>query len=367
MIAFLRSTDGNPDSRLQKYMDAVEGKRIPYLSLCWDRNLKYEDDDRHLFYHKTAVYGSGIKNLMKLAGFNCYLIKQLVKNRKRYTTIHACDFDTIVPALFMKVFFRKRVIYDIFDWFVDSRELHNPVLRNLILGVEHIALRLSDRTIVCEEERKKQICYLPKHIWVLPNIPNFTVQGSSSLLKADNILKVSYVGVLTRHRGLEKVLQFAVAHADKIELDIAGFGELETNVKEACRQAGNVHFHGTVSYKDGIDIMRKSDLILAIYEKTISNHIYAAPNKYYEGLFLGKPIVTTKDTYVGIKTEKYKTGFAIGESMEDLNAFFLQEDLQNKIAVCAENAARMWKDKYSTYINDFMNTVYIPYIVSKRK
>ena len=39
MIVFLRSTDGNPDSRLQKYIDAVIEKKIDFLTLCWDRNL----------------------------------------------------------------------------------------------------------------------------------------------------------------------------------------------------------------------------------------------------------------------------------------------------------------------------------------
>lgn len=32
MIAFLRSTDGNPDSRLQKYIDSVNERKIDFLA-----------------------------------------------------------------------------------------------------------------------------------------------------------------------------------------------------------------------------------------------------------------------------------------------------------------------------------------------
>lgn len=367
MIAFLRSTDGNPDSRLQKYIDAVKEHEIDFIAFCWDRNLKFTDNKNYTYYHKRAVYGSGMKNMINLIGFNLFLLKKLITNRKKYNIIHACDFDTILPAIFMKIFFHKNVIYDIFDWFVDSRELHNPIIKNCILCLEYIALKLSDRTIVCEEERKKQICYQPKDLWILPNIPNF--RSLNSLVKEATTpkIKISYVGVLTKHRGIEKIVKYAETHSEQIELEIAGFGELEDLIKKACTKATNIHFWGTVPYVSGIEIMRNSDIILAIYEKTIPNHIYAAPNKYYEGLYLGKPILTTKDTYVGIKTEKHKTGFTITEDYNELETLFSKEDLRINIKLYKENACNLWKCKYSNYITTFMNEIYIPFILSSIK
>ena len=32
----------------------------------------------------------------------------------------------------------------------------------------------------------------------------------------------------------------------------------------------------------------------AIYDPNISNHYYAAPNKFYEALMLGKPLIMVK-------------------------------------------------------------------------
>lgn len=367
MIAFLRSTDGNPDSRLQKYIDTVTEQKISFLAFCWDRNLKYADNKNYIYYHKKAVYGSGMKNMIKLLGFNFFLLKKLISYRKKYDIIHACDFDTILPAIFMKIFFHKKVIYDIFDWFVDSRELHNFIIKNSILYFEYIALKLSDRIIICEEERKKQLCFQPKNIWVLPNIPNFKTLASSDAVTTNSKIKLSYVGVLTKHRGIEKIVEYAKNHQDQIDLEIAGFGELEKLIKETCKQVNNIHFWGTVPYEKGIEIMKSSDIILAIYEKTIPNHIYAAPNKYYEGLYLGKPIITTKDTYVGIKTEKYKTGFTINEDFNELEILFSKETLREEINQYKTNASNIWKSKYSNYITTFMNETYSPFILTNEK
>lgn len=147
-------------------------------------------------------------------------------------------------------------------------------------------------------------------------------------------------------------------------MEIAGFGELEDLIKQACIQANNIHYWGTVPYEKGIEIMKNSDIILAIYEKTIPNHIYAAPNKYYEGLYLGKPILTTKDTYVGIKTEKYKTGFTISEDTNELETFFSKENLRSEINKYKINAHNLWESKYSNYIATFMNEIYTPFILS---
>lgn len=361
MIVLLRSTDGNPDSRLEKYVDALEFANCPYLEFCWDRKGKFEDTDRIFFYKKRALYGSGWGNLKGLLGFDLFLIKKLFKYRKKYSIIHACDFDTVLPAMIMKLFFRKKVIYDIFDWYVDSRELGFSFIRYFILLIESINLKFSDITIICEEERKKQLCVVPRKLWILPNIPNLgnsSFPGSQS--KSEQI-NISYVGVFAKHRGIEKILKLVANHPSKYKLDMAGFGELEPMVRSAAEDSSNIVYHGSVKYTDGLSIMSGSDIILAIYEKTIPNHIYAAPNKYYEGLCLGIPILTTMGTYVGTKTNAKSTGFSIGETYEEMEDFF-KSVTNEELKLRGKNAFEEWNFKYKAFIDQFMNEKYLPFI-----
>ena len=367
MVIFLRSLDCNPDPRVQKYCDYLDREKVDYHILCWDRSEKLSNDRLHSYFRKTAEYGTGLKNIYGILKFNQYLIKQLYRKRKSYKIIHACDFDTILPALLFKVLFRKTVIYDIFDWFVDSRHFNNKILKNIILLIEKIALKLSDATIICDEERKSQLNYIPKVLWVLPNIPNFKSKRGiekSLLEETDDKIRLSYVGTMPADRGIDKLLE-CVKNNPQLELNIAGFGIMDKLVREYSDKCQNIHFYGTVPYEKGMEIMRNSDIIVAIYEKLVLNNVYAAPNKYYEGLYLGKPILTTQGTLVGAHTEKYKTGFVIGESYEDMNSLFKQENLLKLAKQYGENASRIWNEKYKHYVNNFMDQTYGLFIKTK--
>lgn len=367
MVVFLRSLDCQPDPRVQKYCDYLAEANANYHIYCWDRDVKYSDDKLHTYYHKEAGYGGGLKNASGILSFNKFLFKQLYKNRKSYKIIHSCDFDTILPALFFKLFFKKIVIYDIFDWFVDSRHFKNRLIKQFILCVEKLALRLSDAVIICDEERKSQINFTPKQLWILPNIPNFDYSNSfegRGNIKQGNIITLSYVGTMPADRGIDKLLE-CVKNNPFLELNIAGFGIMDKLVQEYSDQCSNIHFYGTVPYEKGMQIMANSDIIIAIYEKTVLNNVYAAPNKYYEGLYLGKPILTTQGTLVGNHTQKYETGFVIGESQEELNSFFKQQNLASKIIRCGQNAKKIWNEKYCNYVSSFMNQFYLPFCLHK--
>lgn len=363
MIVLLRSTDGCPDSRLEKYVDTLESHNIEYCTVCWDRNCKLSDSGKNVYYHRKSQYSLGWKNICGLVGFNLFIFKWLWKNRKNIRTIHACDFDTVLPAMLFKLLFHCIVIYDIFDWYVDSRNL--SILKYVVLLLEWGNLKLADVTLICEEERKKQLCTLPRKCWVLPNIPNLIQFKREDFVvnKYDStIIRISYVGILSRNRGLENVLKFVSEHPFTYTLSIAGFGELESLVDEYAKRFENIIFYGAVKYSKGLEIMYNSDIIMAIYELSVPNHLYAAPNKYYEGLFLGKPILTTKGTLVGNKTEDNGTGFVIEDSFEALVSL-LNRLTKKEIASLGEVAESLWTTKYSTYVNDFMNNYYLPFIV----
>ena len=362
MIILLRSTDGEPDSRFEKYTDFLRKKQLSYFTLCWDRMGKKIQTDNNLYYQKKAKYGDGIKNIIGLIGFNWFLIRKLICLRKKYRVIHACDFDTIFPAILLKIFFRKKVIYDIFDWYIDSRGISNPLIRKSLLVCEYINIKLSDVVIVCEEERIPQIIYTPSKIWVLPNIPYF--KDIDFPKEQTKCLTLSYVGILMNFRGIDKIVKYAKANPN-IRLKVAGFGTLESLFTRE-EMSENIEYYGAVKYLDGLKIMNSSDIICAIYEKNNPNHIYAAPNKYYEGLYLGKPIITTEGTLVGNKTAANKTGFVIGEYYENLKS--LLDNLQKaQIQKYSENAQNLWLNKYKDYVLNFFECEYFPFIMKSNE
>lgn len=56
----------------------------------------------------------------------------------------------------------------------------------------------------------------------------------------------------------------------------------------------------------------------AIYDPDVPNHKYAAPNKFYESLMLGKPVIMAKNTGFDEILETEKIGYLMDYSSEGL-------------------------------------------------
>lgn len=365
-VILLRSIDLLPDPRVEKYVDFFKEHNIDYILVGWNRSNEVKLKQRTIFFNLSAQYGSGISNLSKLVRFNFFLIRTLLLNVKKYKYIHACDFDTVIPALLIKLLFGKKVIFDIFDWYSDSRVISNNFLSRVIEFLEKKALKYSDYVIICDSERISQlpISIDLRKLKILPNIPvvNSSLLSKEDKREEDYYLTISYVGILGVGRGLENLL-IVVSKNSNLKLNIAGFGELQNLVEKYANEYGNITYWGKVDYSESISIMKNSDIIAAMYYKINKNHIYAAPNKYFEGLFLGKPIITTMGTSIGNKTEFFFTGFVINESYEALEELLLKIE-RRKIIEYSENASKLWKDKYENYVSNFMIDEYLKMIES---
>lgn len=349
-----------PDPRVEKYVRFYQENKFDYQLVGWNRADYPQKKEHTLYFECPSQYGEGVKNLKKLGRFNMFLLQTLWKRRATYQTIHACDLDTVMPALVVKLFFRKKVIFDIFDWYSDSRLLPAKWLKAVVHASERMAVRFADYVILCDEERERQIPFPMKKekVIVLPNIPSFETFALPPLQLPDTEkeLTISYVGILGRHRGLEDLLE-VVSTRDDIRLKIAGFGELESLVARYSSRYEQICFVGKVAYAEGLALMEQSDIIAAMYYKTIRNHLYAAPNKYYEALFLGKPLLTTAGTLIGAKTEKYQTGYVIEEGKEAIIQCLsgLEKESMQRLS---SHARRLWKDVYQNLWKETIDAAY---------
>jgi glycosyltransferase involved in cell wall biosynthesis len=360
MVLLIRSTDVNPDPRVQKYIDYYTRSSIDYKIIAWNRDGNELSKENTIYINKKSSYENGFNNISKLIFWNIFILKQLLLNRKKIKLIHACDFDTVLPCVFMSILFHKKFVYDIFDWYTDSRSIPKPI-NYVILAMEKVAIKLSYRIILCETERLLQIPFKinPNKVWILPNIPSFIINDSKTNKNVNKIyvektnISLSYVGVLGRDRGIEDVLEF-VSKNPIFVLNIAGFGVLQETVKLYSTNYKNIIFHGKVNYKKGIDIMSNSNIIIALYYRSNKNHIFAAPNKYYESLYLGIPILTTKNTLVGDKVTKNQTGYVFDENKENLgDILFNLKGLELKSYNCKQTFLNV-----KNVLNNFFNYKY---------
>lgn len=345
---FIRSQLPDTDSRLQRYINILKKSNSNYLVVGWDReNNTSKFKDNEIIYNKPAPIGGGIKNIFQLILWNIFIFRVLFKYKKEYKNIHSVDFDTILPALFFKLFFRKNLIFDIYDKYTDARKMPK-FISFFIDKLEYFSCLMADKLILPDICRVKQLGLKNISPLIIENVP-YSDNIVYKEMRNSVPIVVSYVGILERNnRGLEKLINVVKEYPEKIVLHIAGDGELRKIIESASLKFKNIIYFGPVGYGKALNIMSDSHLIVGMYYKTIKNHLYASPNKYYEHLFLGRPLLTTIGTPPGDKVLEFDTGFALNEDEESLLEFFDKVSLEK----CNEfglRARKLWEDKYSNY------------------
>ena len=363
-VIILRSNQILSDSRTEKYVDFLKDKRVDYNIIGWDRNNSGIEYDRAIFYRRKVGYVvGGMKAAINRLFWFRFVIAQLREMVDKNTMIHACDIDTAFPAALYKFLFNRNVfiLFDVFDW-MSAMTAKNTILMKGIKFMEWFTLRQTNKLYICEEERRVQIPHAEKYdISVLPNIPLINkpedVRVFVNKYKFDNnLLTLSYVGWFGHGRFIKELIK--VARKKQFNLLIAGYGNKEIeNACLECESYPNIRYFGRVDYQEGLRIMFNSDLIYAMYCKIGPNHIYAAPNKYYECMLLGKPIITTKGIIIGKKVEKYNIGYIIEESEEELIDLINNIDL-NDLKSKSDNCKDLWNSKYYNYTEEFLNGNY---------
>ena len=302
-VLFIRSNPVNPDSRVEKETACLSRAGYNVTIFGWDRSSTYSLQKRKLNAFGEIItiyrigikagYGNGIKNIFNLIRFQAAIIRFLNTHKNIFDVIHACDFDTAVPSFFVTNKKNTRFVYDIFDFYVDSFAVPS-VFKPLILAADKHIINNSDAVIICTEQRKAQIQNTnPKKVVVIHNSPPKLLHEGK--IVNNSKIKIAYFGILSHGRLIEELLN-VVANNNDLQLYIGGFGALEDIVLEKSKSCSNIKYFGRIAYDRVLQIEQAVDLMTAIYDPQIPNHRFAAPNKFYEALMLGKPLIMAKNT-----------------------------------------------------------------------
>ncbi len=349
-------------SRVNKYIDYYKKKGLNYTAVGWDRKCEgLQRENFEFLKYKAGVNVGGIKAVLNHCRWMWFVFYYLLKHRN-VSFIHACDLNSAFPAALYKKLFSKRtvLIFDSCDWF-SANFAHSKVLASIFERMEKFTCKVADELIICEKERIEQINFpLSKEPLVLPNIPSINstlIESSNNIYKFDNDWPtVAYFGGFSEDRFQRELLE--LVKTEKFNLLIAGFGTNEIEVLcEEANQLDNVKYFGKVDMKTGLSMSMAADLIYAMYCKVNKNNIYAAPNKYYEAMFLGKAIITTKGTILEKKVIDNVIGYVIEENVEELKTL-LNNISKEDAAIKGNNARLLWEKCYSTYVDNFFKNEY---------
>lgn len=321
-IVFIRSNPVNPDSRVEKEVVSLHENNFAIIILAWDRDNNYREVMEEFYVNKEirifkiglkATFGEGMKNIVPFLKFQVFILKWLIINKNKYSYIHACDFDTGFTAMVSTIFTKRKLVFDIFDYLST-----NPIgiFKRLLRRMENSIINNADAVIICNDERKQQIKKTnPKKLYVIHNTPPLYKALNTETNVMNDVAKIVYVGILQDYRLIKEMVD-VIAKKKDCELHIAGFGKYHEYLKQQAAVHKNIIYYGKITYQETLKLENKSDLMTAIYDPSIGNHKYAAPNKFYEALMLGKPLIMVKNTGMSKIVEDNKLGVCIDFSKE---------------------------------------------------
>lgn len=354
-IIITRSNPIEPDSRVEKEANSLIKAGYDVCLVAWERDENfYKKDDlkqladckvRRIRFGAKASYGAGMKNIIPFMRFQISLFIWLIKNRRMYDICHFCDFDTAFIGSIACKFTKKKYVFDIFDYLsTEPRTRKQKIIEKL----ENKTINGAIATIICTEQRKKQISKSnPRNLTVIHNSPakNFFSLKETKIKGIRT--KIAYVGILQEYRLIKEMIEVISSMPD-VELHIGGFGKLEDDLLAASSVYENIIYYGKLSYKDTLQLESQCDILTAMYDPKIGNHRYAAPNKFYEALFLGKPLIMVKGTgmsnivseeNIGVLIDYSKDGFKDG--IETLIG------LKSQWKIMGKKMQRVYLQKYS--------------------
>lgn len=309
-LVICRSNPIAPDPRVEKEARTLNQAGHDVTMIGWDRTGKLPQKDKIqgislIRLPIKAEYAAGMLNLPQLLRWQWGLLVWLVRHRYEYDLIHACDFDTIIPALVCRRIWHKKVVYDIFDFYADHLRATPEWIKKVIRAIDLRCVNMADAIILADDSRWKQIRgSQPRRSAVIYNSPEdhlYSPQDGKSKDQnfsqrpVNSLLHIVYIGLLQVERGLFELIGVLREHP-RWSLALAGFGGDEEQVLEQLQDMPNINWHGRISYQEALQLNSAADTLIATYDPTIPNHRYSSPNKVFEAMMLGKPIIVAQDT-----------------------------------------------------------------------
>jgi glycosyltransferase involved in cell wall biosynthesis len=317
-VLFCRSNPIAPDPRVEKEAQSLIRAGYQVQILGWDRSGDLPSPQETVWgtIHRLGIragYARGVLNFIPLLRWQAGLMLWLMRHADEFDLLHACDFDTILPALVCKRLKHKKVVYDIFDFYADHLRNTPEILKRLIRKTDLWAIGRADGVILVDDCRIEQISGAdPRRLAVIYNSP---LDSSPGLLKSGQStesepIHIAYIGLLQIERGLIELLEVIARHP-AWKLDLAGFGGDQEAILAKASQLENVTWHGRVLYDKALQLSAQANVLVALYDPAIPNHRYASPNKVFEGMMLGKPVVVARRTNMDQIIENAGAGLVV--------------------------------------------------------
>lgn len=295
------------------------GRRLPD-SLNMDERL-YKTRRFKMFFKKGPLF---------YAFFNIRLFFFLLFSK--YDIAHANDLDTLCAVFFASKIKSRKVVYDSHELFTEVPELINrPLVRNFWLKIEKLILPKLDSMFTVNSSIAN--IYAEKYkinTIVLRNMPaklneNILVERKDFGFDNTNKLIILQGAGINIDRGAEEAVE-AMKLIENAILIIAGNGDVIPYLKKYVNENNlqkKVVFFSKMPHNELTRLTKICDCGLTLDKDTNLNYRFSLPNKLFDYIRAGIPVIASNLPEVNAIVDQYKIGIVLNNhNVEEIASAF---------------------------------------------
>ena len=316
--------------------------RLLKTSLPIDR--KYQTKRFNLWFNNGFLF---------YANYNVRLFWLLLFSKS--TLLWSNDLDTLPANYLVSKLKGIKLVYDSHEYFTEVPELVNrPKIQKIWLSIEQwIFPKLKNVITVSNQIANDYSTKYNVNITVIRNLPLkvkelYEVSASAGTdgknIKIDGSKLIIYQGAVNVNRGIEPLVE-AMQYIKNAQLYIIGDGDifekivqqiLDLNLQDKITQLGKIPFEFLPHYT------HQADLGVSLEENVGLNYKYALPNKLFDYINAGVPVLTSDLPEMEAVVAKYHVGETISSITPTTIAGKINELLNDneKLSLYAANCKK---------------------------
>ena len=301
----------------------------------------YQTKRLHLFFKTGPLF---------YAEFNLRLFFYLWF--KKVDILVANDLDTLLPNVLIKKIRNKKLVYDAHEYFCGILEIqHRPRIKKIWQHIEKYCFPKTDVVItVSQSIAEKYKEEYGKEVAVVRNIPvlhagaqNFVPQPAPPTCapqpapptrapQPEKPVIILQGNAIHKDRGGEEIIE-AMPFIYNATLLVVGQGDMVPAMQERVIKLGlqeRVTFTGRVTPETLRNYTASADLGIAFDKNVSPNHYYSLPNKLFEYIHAGTPVISSNLPERKRIIEQYEVGVVLSDLAPQTVADAINAILENK-------------------------------------
>jgi len=349
VIAFL----GNAyhDSRVVNLIDSLKQENFQVKTISFDWKTK----DFKTQLGETSIHKLDKSNSSLSFYFNFFflLIKNLLKHKAQI--YFAEDIYTLPVVYFFAKFNKAKVFYNSREIYAHLAGLRNKgVVQSIIARVERTFIHKVDTVFVTGQMDAEYLeeAYGIKNLVVVRNLPKYKEEITPINLREKLYISkeekiILYQGVILEGRGILFLIKL-LGKINNAHFVIVGDGEFRKEFEKYANEStlkNRVHFIGAVAHENLLNYTAAADVGISLIENISISYYYALPNKLFEYIMAGVPVLSSKLPQMKKVVSENKVGQCVDMTNEEevvqvLNMMLNDDEMLKEYSLNCKKAAK---------------------------